>query len=73
MDGYKVFTINRETFPNYEGMVKDLAQKGIKVIPIIDPGVKIEEGYHVYEEGKMNKYFCVDKIEKTLLQLFGQG
>lgn len=73
MDGYKVFTINRETFPNYEGMVKDLAQKGIKVIPIIDPGVKIEEGYHVYEEGKMNKYFCVDKNREDFVAAVWPG
>jgi alpha-glucosidase len=30
----------------------------IRLVPIIDAGVKIEEGYDVYEEGKENGYFC---------------
>jgi alpha-glucosidase len=61
MDSYKVFTINKEKFPNYEGMVKDLKEMGIKVIPIIDPGVKIEKDYSMYEEGKEKGFFCVDE------------
>jgi len=61
MDSYKVFTINKEKFPNYEGMVKDLKEMGIKVIPIIDPGVKIEKDYEMYEEGKEKGFFCVDE------------
>lgn len=61
MDSYKVFTINKEKFPNYEGMVKDLKDIGIKIIPIIDPGVKIEKGYEMYEEGKEKGFFCVDE------------
>ncbi|PNR96695.1 TIM-barrel domain-containing protein [Petrotoga sp. 9PWA.NaAc.5.4] len=73
MDSYKVFTINKETFPNYEGMVKDLKEKGIKVIPILDPGVKIEEGYEVYEEGKKNGYFCVDKDGKPFVTAVWPG
>ena len=31
---------------------------GIHLVPIIDAGVKIEEGYDVYEEGVENDYFC---------------
>jgi len=61
MDSYKVFTINKEKFPNYEGMVKDLKEIGIKIIPIIDPGVKIEKEYEMYEEGKEKGFFCVDE------------
>lgn len=61
MDSYKVFTINKDKFPNYEGMVKDLKEMGIKVIPIIDPGVKIEKDYSMYEEGKEKGFFCVDE------------
>lgn len=61
MDSYKVFTINKEKFPNYEGMVKDLKDIGIKIIPIIDPGVKIEKDYAMYEEGREKGFFCVDE------------
>jgi len=60
MQDYKVFTINKERFPDFGKFVKKLADDGFHLIPIIDPGVKIESGYHVYEEGKKNKYFCTD-------------
>ncbi len=30
----------------------------IRLIPIIDAGVKVEPGYEIYEEGVKNNYFC---------------
>ena len=30
----------------------------LRLIPIIDAGVKIEKGYSIYEEGVKNNYFC---------------
>lgn len=32
--------------------------QGIHLVPIIDAGVKIEDGYDVYEEGVKSNYFC---------------
>lgn len=32
--------------------------EGIHLVPIIDAGVKIEDGYSVYEEGVEKNYFC---------------
>lgn len=29
----------------------------VRLVPIIDAGVKIEEGYDTYEEGVKNNYF----------------
>ena len=60
MDSYKDFTINRESFPDFEELVKELSDKGVHLLPIIDGGVKIEDGYEVYEEGVKNNYFCKD-------------
>jgi alpha-glucosidase len=53
MDGNRVFTWNRERFPNLAGMIAELGKQGFKVVPIIDVGVKYqpEGGYRIYDEG----------------------
>jgi alpha-glucosidase len=61
MDHYKDFTINQKSFPDFKKLVDDLKHQGIRLIPIIDAGVKIEEGYSIYEEGVKGGYFCKDK------------
>ena len=38
-----------------------MLEDGIHLVPIIDAGVKIEDGYDVYEEGVQNNYFCKDE------------
>lgn len=58
MERYKDFTINRESFSDFEQLVEDMKAQGIRLIPIIDGGVKAEEGYDVYEEGLEKGYFC---------------
>lgn len=58
MERYKDFTVNNETFPEFAGFVKEMHDKHIHLVPIIDAGVKIEDGYDTYEEGKRNVYFC---------------
>ena len=58
MERYKDFTVNKETFPDFADFVKKMREKHIHLVPIIDAGVKIEDGYDTYEEGKKNGYFC---------------
>ena len=58
MERYKDFTVSGERFPDLPGLVSDMKKEGIHLVPIIDAGVKIEEGYSVYEEGVKNNYFC---------------
>lgn len=58
MRDYKVFTVDERRFPNLPKLSADLREKGIRLISIIDPGVKVEDGYSVYEEGKERGYFC---------------
>lgn len=61
MERYKDFTIDRERFPDFEELVAQMKEQGIHLVPIIDAGVKMEEGYDVYEEGVKNGYFCKDE------------
>ncbi len=58
MESYKDFTVNKETFPDFADFVKKMREKHIHLVPIIDAGVKIEDGYDTYEEGRKNGYFC---------------
>ena len=58
MERYKDFTVDKERFPELEKLVSDMKEQGIRLVPIIDAGVKIENGYNVYEEGLQNNYFC---------------
>ena len=57
MDSYKDFTVSSE-FEDFSDFVQRMKEQHIRLIPIIDAGVKIEEGYDVYEEGVKNRYFC---------------
>lgn len=60
MDQFKVFTVDKERFPDMQKLSDDLAEMGIKLVTIIDPGTKAEEGYDVYDEGIQNGCFAKD-------------
>ncbi|HOW26612.1 MAG TPA: glycoside hydrolase family 31 protein [Bacteroidales bacterium] len=51
MDAYKVFTWHPTRFPHPENLVGELKNMGVQTTVIIDPGVKVEKGYHAYEDG----------------------
>jgi alpha-glucosidase len=61
MDGYRVFTFDNNKFPDFKKIMDDLKGMGIKVVTIIDPGVKKDKGYFVYEKGLKNNYYVKDK------------
>jgi alpha-glucosidase len=58
MDGYRVFTWNAEAFPDVPGMLARLGELGFGVISIIDPGVKYDPGYWVFDQGLERNVFC---------------
>lgn len=58
MDHYKDFTVNPENFPDFSGFVSKMKEQGVRLVPIIDAGVKEEAGYSVCNEGKEKGYFC---------------
>ncbi|WP_125152340.1 TIM-barrel domain-containing protein [Clostridium rectalis] len=73
MESFKDFTINKDTFGGFKDFVESLKKEGIRLIPIIDAGVKIEDGYDVYEEGVEKGYFCVDKNNKPFVAAVWPG
>lgn len=58
MDAYKVFTWNMKNYEDPKATIEKLADMGIKPVTIIDPGVKAEKGYYVYDEGIERGYFA---------------
>ncbi|HCA04868.1 MAG TPA: alpha-glucosidase [Ruminococcaceae bacterium] len=58
MQSFKDFTVNEAAFPDFKSYVFAKRKQGIHLIPIIDAGIKKEDGYDVYDEGIKNGYFC---------------
>lgn len=58
MDGYRCFTWNRKYFPDPKKMISELAADGFKTVVIIDPGIRVDDNYEVFKQGKENRYFC---------------
>ncbi|MGF1615772.1 MAG: glycoside hydrolase family 31 protein [Gammaproteobacteria bacterium] len=58
LDGYRVFTWDTNRFPAPSETVSRLNADGFQVVTIIDPGVKVEPGYRIYEQGRAGNHFC---------------
>lgn len=58
MDGYRVFTWNRKLYPDPPKMLAKLRGSGFRAITIVDPGVKVDPGYSVYDSGLAEDVFC---------------
>ncbi len=52
MDEYRVFTWDKNRFPDPPKLIADLAKDGFKTVLIIDPGIKVDPKYTAYSEGK---------------------
>jgi alpha-glucosidase len=61
MDDYKVFTVDKKRFPDLEGMAKKLNGKGVKLVAIVDPGLKRDEGYAPYKEAVSKNILCMEE------------
>jgi len=54
MDGYRVFTFDKNNFPNPKRVNDYLHDNGFRAVYMIDPGVKYDPGYSVYDSGTAN-------------------
>lgn len=57
MDAYKIFTWHPQNFPNPDLLVNKLEDLNFKTAVIVDPGIKVEEGYQAYDEGLAYEHF----------------
>ncbi len=51
MEGYKLFTWDKENFHDPKALIDKLATLGFKLVVILDPGIKVEDSYDVYRDG----------------------
>lgn len=51
MDGFRVFTWDKQHFPQFKEMLDRLHQQHFKVVAIADPGIKIDGEYETYRSG----------------------
>lgn len=58
MEGYKNFTWKADAFPDLKRFAAEMKQDHIRLVPIIDAGIKVEEGYAPYDSGKALDCFC---------------
>merc|ERR1719427_581447 len=57
MDEKKDFTYDPVNFAGLPEFINELHSNGMKYIVILDPGIKIEEGYKAYDEGMEQNVF----------------
>jgi alpha-glucosidase len=58
MDGFRLFTWDKQRFPAPAALNEELKEAGIHSVAIIDPGVKRELGYTLYDSGVQGQVFC---------------
>ncbi|MEL6358151.1 MAG: TIM-barrel domain-containing protein, partial [Bacteroidota bacterium] len=61
MDGYRCFTWNNNHFPKPQKLISDLQKKGFHTVVMIDPGIRVDEDYHVYQSGTEEDVWCKRK------------
>ncbi len=52
MEGYRVFTWSTKDFPEPEKLLHDLDAEGFHTVTIVDPGIKVDEQYAIYRDGR---------------------
>jgi len=60
MTGYRVFTWNKDYFKDLKKEIADLNNSGRQIVPILDPGVKRDSNFSVYQDGKKKGIFCLN-------------
>jgi alpha-glucosidase len=58
MQGFRVFSVDQERYPDLASLAHSLDQQGIKLVPIIDPAVKEDTAYPLYQRGVEKNVFC---------------
>lgn len=62
MDGFRPFTWDPKKFPDPHALIGSLRERGLRVITIVDPGVKLERGNPLFDEGCRERLFCETSV-----------
>ena len=58
MQGYADFTVNKERFPDLAALSAEMKAQGIRLVPIIDAGIRIDPDDPTCREGLEKGYYC---------------
>ncbi|GAC1449737.1 MAG: glycoside hydrolase family 31 protein [Ktedonobacterales bacterium] len=58
MDGYRDFTWSPRRYPDPDRLLAALGEQGFKVVPIIDPGIKLDPTDPTFASGHSRGAFC---------------
>ena len=61
MDGYRVFTVDPGRFGDLSALASEAAGSGVRLVTILDPGVKVDSAWRIYREGRTSGLFCTDR------------
>jgi alpha-glucosidase len=73
MDGYRVFTFNTDRFGAVLELSQSLREDDVKLVTIIDPGVKLDRGYRVFQDGLRRGMFCTLPNERPMVSIVWPG
>ena len=66
MDEYRVFTFGK-TFPRPKELIRKLGKQGFQCVSIVDPGVKVDAKFGVYQRGHKRRAFVQDAAGKDII------
>ena len=58
MVDFKNFTWKPDAFPDLKQFQAEMKEDHLRLIPIIDAGIAVQEGYAPYDSGKAGDFFC---------------
>ena len=73
MDGYRVFSVDPERFPDLGALSRDLGTRGTRIVTIVDPAVKEDPDYEVYRDGRASGRFLRDGHDDLLVGVVWPG
>lgn len=60
MRGYRTMTVNKRRFPDLAGLARELGQRDVRLVSIVDPGVKRDPRFWLYRQGRRQTMFCLN-------------
>ncbi|MDQ8194763.1 glycoside hydrolase family 31 protein [Coraliomargarita sp. SDUM461004] len=73
MDEFRVFTTDPDKIPTPSETFQSMLKKGHPVVPIIDPGVKVDPDYTIYQSGQAADIFCKNPEGSEFIGLVWPG
>ena len=73
MDGYRVFSVDRARFLSLSGLSQKLAGQGVRLVTIVDPGIKQDRAYDIYQQAVKGNYLIRLPNGKPLAGLVWPG